>query len=72
MKSGAFLSLLGIFRQPYSMISFIISSGEMLEYISKNMSEGLRTEDVSRIAYQVRSCAWSNSTSYLGDYRTAR
>lgn len=33
----------------------IFHSGEMLEYTSKNMAEGLRTEDVSRIAYQLLS-----------------
>ena len=27
----------------------------MLEYTSKNMADGLRTEDVSRIAYQLLS-----------------
>ena len=35
-------------------------SGELLEYTSKNMAEGLRTEDVSRIAYQVRHCSEPN------------
>lgn len=34
---------------------YCIYSGELLEYTSTNMAEGLRTEDVSRIAYQLLS-----------------
>ncbi|KAL7548484.1 hypothetical protein ACHAWF_011766 [Thalassiosira exigua] len=37
------------------IVSEICSGGEMLEYTSKNKAEGLRTEDVSRIAYQLLS-----------------
>ena len=36
-------------------ISFSCFSGEMMEYTSRNMAEGLRTEDVSRIAFQLLS-----------------
>eukprot|EP00571_Detonula_confervacea_P016967 CAMPEP_0172302390 /NCGR_PEP_ID=MMETSP1058-20130122/4086_1 /TAXON_ID=83371 /ORGANISM="Detonula confervacea, Strain CCMP 353" /LENGTH=474 /DNA_ID=CAMNT_0013012833 /DNA_START=120 /DNA_END=1544 /DNA_ORIENTATION=- len=37
------------------VVTEMCAGGEMLEYTSKNMAEGLRTEDVSRIAYQLLS-----------------
>mmetsp|Transcript_30124 Transcript_30124/g.54594 ORF Transcript_30124/g.54594 Transcript_30124/m.54594 type:complete len:469 (+) Transcript_30124:101-1507(+) len=37
------------------LVTEVCNGGEMLEYTSKNMAEGLRTEDVSRIAYQLLS-----------------
>ena len=33
----------------------LLQSGELFEYTSKNMADGMRTEDVSRIAYQLLS-----------------
>lgn len=37
------------------VVTEVCAGGEMLEYTSTNMTEGLRTEDVSRIAYQLLS-----------------
>ncbi|KAL3763467.1 hypothetical protein ACHAW5_002719 [Stephanodiscus triporus] len=37
------------------VVTELCEGGEMLEYTSKNMAEGLRMEDVSRIAYQLLS-----------------
>eukprot|EP00584_Thalassiosira_punctigera_P001753 CAMPEP_0172540402 /NCGR_PEP_ID=MMETSP1067-20121228/11429_1 /TAXON_ID=265564 ORGANISM="Thalassiosira punctigera, Strain Tpunct2005C2" /NCGR_SAMPLE_ID=MMETSP1067 /ASSEMBLY_ACC=CAM_ASM_000444 /LENGTH=478 /DNA_ID=CAMNT_0013326261 /DNA_START=113 /DNA_END=1549 /DNA_ORIENTATION=+ len=37
------------------LVTEICAGGEMLEYTSKNMAEGLRTEEVSRISYQLLS-----------------
>lgn len=37
------------------VVTEICSGGELLEYTAKNMADGLRTEDVSRIAYQLLS-----------------
>mmetsp|Transcript_18866 Transcript_18866/g.39697 ORF Transcript_18866/g.39697 Transcript_18866/m.39697 type:complete len:476 (-) Transcript_18866:331-1758(-) len=37
------------------ILTEICSGGEMLEYVGTNMADGLRTEDVSRIAYQLLS-----------------
>ncbi|KAL7534491.1 hypothetical protein ACHAXR_007223 [Thalassiosira sp. AJA248-18] len=37
------------------VVTEVCAGGEMLEYTSKTMAEGLRTEDVSRIAYQLLS-----------------
>jgi len=37
------------------LVTEICAGGELLEYTSRNMAEGLRTEEVSRIAYQLLS-----------------
>jgi len=37
------------------VVTEMCAGGEMLEYTSKNMAKGLRTEDVSRIAFQLLS-----------------
>lgn len=37
------------------VVTEICSGGEMLEYTANNFSEGLRTEDVSRMAFQLLS-----------------
>merc|ERR1719296_568416 len=37
------------------VVTEMCAGGEMLEYTSKNMAKGLRTEDVSRVAFQLLS-----------------
>lgn len=51
------LLLESVYESPSKVyvVTEICSGGEMLEYTAKNFSEGLRTEDVSRMAYQLLS-----------------
>jgi len=59
------LLLESVYESPSKVyvITEICSGGEMLEYTGKNFSEGLRTEDVSRMAYQLL-CAVNHCDKY--------
>lgn len=49
------LKLVGLYESPSTLyiITELCSGGDLLTYASKSMADGLRTEDVSRIAYQL-------------------
>uniref|UniRef100_A0A7S4URK9 Protein kinase domain-containing protein n=2 Tax=Ditylum brightwellii TaxID=49249 RepID=A0A7S4URK9_9STRA len=60
------LQLVGLYESPSTLyiITELCTGGDLLTYVSKTMKDGLRTEDVSRIAFQLLSavdfCAKNN------------